>query len=108
VSSQHGIWVKGKKKKSRRTPVAHAHKPSYSGGRDQKDCSLKPAPANSSTSSYLEKIHHKKRAGGVAQGEDHELKPEYPVPAKNPNNKQWVKIIFLICKVSLPQFILVY
>jgi hypothetical protein len=28
--------------------VAHACNPSYSGGRDQEDCSLKPAWANSS------------------------------------------------------------
>jgi hypothetical protein len=28
-------------------PVAHACNPSYSGGRDQEDCSLKPAQENS-------------------------------------------------------------
>jgi hypothetical protein len=26
---------------------------------------------------YLEKLHHKKRAGGVAQGLGHEFKPQY-------------------------------
>jgi hypothetical protein len=26
------------------TPVAHTYNPSYSGGRDQEDCDLKPAP----------------------------------------------------------------
>jgi hypothetical protein len=29
-------------------PGAHAYTPSYSGGRDQKDCNSKPAQANSS------------------------------------------------------------
>jgi hypothetical protein len=29
--------------------------PSYSGGREQEDCSLKPARANSSLRDYLEK-----------------------------------------------------
>jgi hypothetical protein len=32
-----------------------AYNPSYSGGRDQEDCSLKPAQANSSWSPYLKK-----------------------------------------------------
>jgi hypothetical protein len=40
--------------------VTHAYYPSYSGGRDQEDCSSKPAQANSSTRPYLEKTHHKK------------------------------------------------
>jgi hypothetical protein len=35
---------------------------------------LKPAQANSSTRPYLEKQN---RAGGVAQGEGPELKPQY-------------------------------
>jgi hypothetical protein len=45
--------------------VAHACNPSYLGGRDQKDLE-RP---------YFEKNHHKNRAGGVAQGEGPELKP---------------------------------
>jgi hypothetical protein len=36
-------------------PVAHSYNPSYSGGRDQEDCSLKPAWANSSARPYLKK-----------------------------------------------------
>jgi hypothetical protein len=36
-------------------PVAHACNPSYSGGRDQEDCSSKLAWANSSARPYLEK-----------------------------------------------------
>jgi hypothetical protein len=36
--------------------VAHTCNPSYSGGRNQDDCGLKPVWANSSTRPYLEKI----------------------------------------------------
>jgi hypothetical protein len=42
-------------------PWVHTYNPSYSGGRDQEDHGLKPAPGNSSTRPYLEKNHHKKR-----------------------------------------------
>jgi hypothetical protein len=35
--------------------VALAYNPIYSGGRDQEDCGLKPAQANSSTRPYLKK-----------------------------------------------------
>jgi hypothetical protein len=45
----------------------HAYNPSYSGGKDQEDCSLKPAWANSSWDPILKKPSQK-RAGGVAQG----------------------------------------
>jgi hypothetical protein len=57
--------------------VADACNPSYSGGRDLEDHGSKPAWANSSVRPYLEKTHHKKRAGGVAQGECSKFKPEY-------------------------------
>jgi hypothetical protein len=66
--------------------VAHACNPSYSGGRDQEDCSSKPAWANSSTGPYLKKILHKKRAVGVTQAVDPEFKPQYPPP---PHTKTW-------------------
>jgi hypothetical protein len=46
--------------------MAHTYNPSYSGGRDQKDCGLNPAQANSSWD-YHEKYSTKKRASGVAQ-----------------------------------------
>jgi hypothetical protein len=57
--------------------MAHACNPSYSGGRDQGDCGLKPARANSSERPYL-------LGGGEAQvvrvlGEQtqgHEFKPQ--------------------------------
>jgi hypothetical protein len=51
-------------------PVAHACNPSYSGGRDQEDHSLKPAQASSSRDPVLKKNLHRKRAGEVAQGVD--------------------------------------
>jgi hypothetical protein len=50
------------------TCETHACNPSYLGGRDQEDCSSKPAWVNSLRDSYLEKTHHKKRAGRMAQG----------------------------------------
>jgi hypothetical protein len=39
--------------------VVHLYNPSYSGGRDQADHSLKPAWANSFVRTYLEKTLHK-------------------------------------------------
>jgi ribosomal protein S21 len=39
--------------------VAHTYNPSYSGGRDQEDCSSKAAPANSSARPYLKKLFTK-------------------------------------------------
>jgi hypothetical protein len=50
--------------------------PSYSEGRDQEDCSSKPAQGNSSEDP-ISKIPNTKRAGGVAQGVGPELKPQY-------------------------------
>jgi hypothetical protein len=40
--------------------VTHTCDLSYSGGRDQEDHSLKPAPVNSSQDPILKKIQHKK------------------------------------------------
>jgi hypothetical protein len=40
--------------------VAHTCDPSYSGGRDQEDCGLKPTRAKEFTRPYLEKIHRRK------------------------------------------------
>jgi hypothetical protein len=39
--------------------VAHTCNPSYSGGRDQEDCVLRPAWANSSARPYLKKLFTK-------------------------------------------------
>jgi hypothetical protein len=57
-------------------PVAHTCNPSYSGGRDQEDHSLKTAPANS-LRDPISKKPFKKRAGGVARGVSPEFKPQY-------------------------------
>jgi hypothetical protein len=54
-------------------PVAHACNPSYSGGRDQEAHGSKSAQANSLQNAKL----FTKRAGGVAQGEGPEFKPQY-------------------------------
>jgi hypothetical protein len=45
---------------------------------------LKPAQANSSARPYLEKNLHKNRAGGGAQGEGPEFKPQYHKKKKKP------------------------
>jgi hypothetical protein len=41
--------------------VAHARHPSYSGGRDQEDCGLKPARENSSRDPILKKTPSQKK-----------------------------------------------
>jgi hypothetical protein len=56
--------------------MAHAYNASYSRGRDQEDCSWKPA-WQIVHKTLSQKTHHKKRAGGVAQGVDPELRPQY-------------------------------
>jgi hypothetical protein len=56
-------------------PVAHACNTSYLGGRDQKDCGLKPTQANSLHDPILKKCITK-RAGGVVQGIGPELQPQ--------------------------------
>jgi hypothetical protein len=63
-----------KKNDMSQVPVAHAYNPSYSGCRDQEDCGLKSALANSSQGPIL-KIPNTKRAGGVDQGVGPEFKP---------------------------------
>jgi hypothetical protein len=58
--------------------VAHSCNPSYSGGRDQKDCGLMPARAKSARP-YLRKKKKKitERTGSVVQDVGPEFKPEY-------------------------------
>jgi hypothetical protein len=68
--------------------VAHACNPSYSGLRDQEDGSLKPARANSLQDPILKKTHCKNRAGGVAQGEGPEFKPQYCKKKKKKKEKE--------------------
>jgi hypothetical protein len=53
---------KQKQKRGSGALVAHACNPSYSGGTDQEDRSLKPAQANSHET-LSRKIHHTKKMG---------------------------------------------
>jgi hypothetical protein len=64
--------------------MAHACNPSYSGGRDQENCSLKPAQANSSRDPILKNPITKNWAGRVAQVSLHKEK-----------ERKWNKYIFL-------------
>jgi hypothetical protein len=57
-------------------PVAHACNLSYSGGRDQEDHGLKPL-GQIVHETLSQKSPSQKRAGGVAQGEGPEFKPQY-------------------------------
>jgi hypothetical protein len=57
--------------------MADAYNSSYSGGRNQEDCSSKPAGANNFVRSSLRKTLHKNRVGGVAQREGFKFKPLY-------------------------------
>jgi hypothetical protein len=67
--------------------MAHACNPSYSGGRSQEDHGLKPAQVNSSRDP-ISKIPITKRAGGVAQGEGPEFKPQYQKKKKKKEKKK--------------------
>jgi hypothetical protein len=55
----------------------HTCNPSYSGGTDQEDYSLKPALANSSWDTILKRKKSQKRADGVVQDVGPEFKPQY-------------------------------
>jgi hypothetical protein len=57
----------GKEKLLSWGPVAHAYTPSYSGGRDKKDHSLKPAWANISQDPILKKPCTKKKKIGLVK-----------------------------------------
>jgi hypothetical protein len=63
---------------------------SFSGVRDQEDHSSKPAWTNSSARPYLEKPYHKNWAGGVAQGESPEFKPQYQGKKKKERERETV------------------
>jgi hypothetical protein len=56
--------------------VAHICNPSYSGSREQGDHSSKPA-RQIIHETLSRRNPSQKRAGGVAQGEGHEFKPQY-------------------------------
>jgi hypothetical protein len=67
--------------------VAFACNPRFSGDRDQEDCGLKSARANSSQDPILrffcEKNPSQKKASGVVQGVGPEFKPQYCQKKKN-------------------------
>jgi hypothetical protein len=72
--------------------VSYACNPSYSGGRDQEDCCLKPAQENSSPELIL-KNPSQKRACGMAQVVDclpsrHEALGTNPITAKKKKKKR--------------------
>jgi hypothetical protein len=75
-------------------PVAHSCNPSYSGGRDQEDRSLKSAQANSWRDPISKNTITKNWAGGVDQDEGPEFKPQY--------QKKWhlykvIEVFFILC-----------
>jgi hypothetical protein len=72
-------------------PMAHAYNPSYSGDRDQEDCSSKPPWVNSSQDPIWKKNLSQKKAGRVAQGVGLEFKPQYL------KNKGGEKAFLLMC-----------
>jgi hypothetical protein len=78
--------------------VAHACNPSDLGGRDQEDHGLKPAWANS-LRDPISKIPITKRAGGVAQGEGPEFKPQYHEKKKKERKKRKKKKHYVNAKV---------
>jgi hypothetical protein len=59
---------KGNRKCASTVLVAHACNPSYSGGRNQEDCGLKPAQANSSQDPVSKKPITKKGWQSDSQG----------------------------------------
>jgi hypothetical protein len=71
--------------------MAHTYNPSYSGGRDQEACSLKPAWASSLRDPILKKKPSQKRAGGMAQGEGPEFK--LSVSKTKQNRKKWLNFL---------------
>jgi hypothetical protein len=70
------VEIKGKKKRECAL-VVHACNSSYSGGRDQENCSLKPAWAGSSQDPILKTLSQKNWTGKVAQDEGPEFKSLY-------------------------------
>jgi hypothetical protein len=70
--------------------VVHACNPSYSGGRDQEDCSSKPTRANSSQD--LKKDPSQKRTGGVAEGVEPEFKTWYWKKKKQKTPLYWAGV----------------
>jgi hypothetical protein len=68
--------------------VAHTCNPSYSGGKDRENHGSKPAQANISTRSYLEKNPSEKKKGcWSGQGVGAEFNPQYHKKKKKERKK---------------------
>jgi hypothetical protein len=70
-------------------PVAHTCNPSYSGGRDQEDCGLKPTWANSSRDPISKKTLHKK----LDWWSDSRCRPWVQAPPKKEKKKSFWKLV---------------
>jgi hypothetical protein len=86
IKSQNFSWA----------PVTHTCNPSHSGGSDQENQDSKSAWEKFARP-FLEKIHHKKRAGGVAQGVGPEFKPQYHKKKKNNQHPLTVTYPVQVC-----------
>jgi hypothetical protein len=76
--------------------VGHTCNRSYPKGRDQEDCSSKPALANSSRDPISKKpITKKKRSGGVAQGVDPKFKPQSHKKQTNKPTKTIILVLYI-------------
>jgi hypothetical protein len=76
ITVQSQPWANSSQDLISKITNTHSCNPSYLGGRDQEDCSLTPAQANSLGEPIL-KNPLQKRADGVAQGVGPEFKPQY-------------------------------
>jgi hypothetical protein len=72
--------------------VTHTYNPSYSGGRDQENCTLKPAQVNISQDPVSKNRITKNWAGGVAQEEDPEFNPQYGKKTKQKNRIMYKRV----------------
>jgi hypothetical protein len=80
--------------------VAHTCNLSYLGGKRSGRSRFEASPGKEFTIPYLEKSHHKKRAGRVAQGIGPEFKPQYCKKEKEKEKKtqcQCLVISALLC-----------
>jgi hypothetical protein len=77
-----------KKGQENPAPVAHICNPSYSGGRDKKNRSSKPAQTNSSLDPISKNPVTKNWADEVPQGEGPEFKPQYHKKERRGENRR--------------------
>jgi hypothetical protein len=89
---------RGGKSNSWQVLVTHTCNPSYSGGRDQEDRSSKPIWANSMRDPISKNSITKNWAGGVAQGEGPQVKPQNHTKKKKNSSEitMHLKILILL------------